>query len=450
MSKSTKITLETFGYKQELKRVLTTGDLIIYGLVFMVPIAPFGIYGIIAKASNGMVPLTYLLGMIGILFTAFSYWSLAEVFPISGSVYAYTSRGINKEIGFISGWAILLDYLLVPSLLYIVSATALHTLLPFIPTYVLILIFIAINTVINFIGIKATAMFNKIAVVFELIVFVIFVIACVNYINVSGSGYHLRNIFPGSEVNFRAVLTGTSIAVLSFMGFDGISTLSEEARGGSDSIGKASVISVTIIGILFILQSALTAFAWPDFGSFHDIDSAFYEVAERVGGQSIMWICAIATGLAWGVANSLVAQTAISRILYSMSRDAFLPRALAKIHPKYQTPYIAILFIAVLSSMLTYVFTNNIPILSSIVNFGALTSFMIINFTVIYYFLYKKKSKKYIKHLLCPLCGIIVVGCVWSGLSEHAKVFGAIWIAAGILLLLLIKKVFNRNIDLEI
>jgi Amino acid transporters len=450
MSQPGKITLENFGYKQELRRTLTTADLIFYGLVFMVPIAPFGIYGIVAEKSGGNVPLVYLIGMIGILFTAFSYWRLAEVFPISGSVYAYTSRGINREIGFLTGWAMLLDYLLIPSLLYIVSATALHTLIPVIPVYAWIVFFICFNSLINIIGIEATAMFNKIAVFLELIVFVIFLGAAVRYITANDVNVTLHSAGLASSVPLGVLLSGVSIAVLSFMGFDGISTLAEETRGGSNSVGKASVISVLIVGTLFIVQTSLATLIWPGFAGFSDPDSAFYDIAGIAGGRTVMWVCALATGLAWGVANSLVAQTAISRILFSMSRDGFLPSPLAKIHPKFQTPYVTIIFIAALSLAITLFFQNGISGLSSIVNFGALTSFLVINFTVVYYFLYHKKSRDWFRHLVCPLIGFIIIAFVWYGLDANAKLFGFAWLAAGVLVLLFIKKVLKRGIDLEI
>jgi amino acid transporter len=117
--------LESFGYHQELKRSLGLRDLIIYGLVFMVPIAPFAIFGTVFNSSKGMVPLTYLIGMVAMIFTALSYREMSRAFPIAGSVYSYVSHGINSSVGFFAGWAILLDYLLVPTLLYVVGAAAL-------------------------------------------------------------------------------------------------------------------------------------------------------------------------------------------------------------------------------------------------------------------------------------------------------------------------------------
>lgn len=150
--------LEKFGYKQELKRSLSFWDLVIYGLIFMVPIAPFGIYGEVIIEAHGMVALAYLIGMIGMIFTALSYARMSEAFPMAGSVYSYAGRGINQYVGFIAGWAILLDYILVPALLYVVSATALTGMWPTIPGWVWLIVFIVINTVINYFGISSVAL----------------------------------------------------------------------------------------------------------------------------------------------------------------------------------------------------------------------------------------------------------------------------------------------------
>ncbi|MDP4088618.1 MAG: APC family permease, partial [Bacillota bacterium] len=212
--------IENFGYKQELKRSLTIWDLIIYGLIFMVPIAPFGIYGYIADSSMGMVALAYAIGMVGMIFTAFSYARMSEDFPIAGSVYAYASKGVSSGVGFMSGWAILLDYVLVPALLYVVSAAALNGMFPDIPAVVWGLLFIVINTVINVRGIEFTAKFNKIVLVLELIVLAIFLVAATAAVinGVNNSHFTFKPFFDSSKFSLSLVMGAVSVAVLSFLG----------------------------------------------------------------------------------------------------------------------------------------------------------------------------------------------------------------------------------------
>ncbi|MDD2216465.1 MAG: amino acid permease, partial [Eubacteriales bacterium] len=405
--------LESLGYKQELKRTLSTADLVVYGLIFMVPIAPFGIFGTVMSISEGMVVLAYMVGMVGMIFTAFSYWRMSEEFPISGSVYGYATHAIGNGVGFVSGWAILLDYILVPALLYVVAAVALQSILPGVAFWVWITFFVAFNTVVNIIGIKFTSRLNWIMLVYEIIVFIIFCVAAITYIvNNPDVSFTLKPIFNAEKFNIGIVLSAVSVCVLSFLGFDGISTLAEESKGGNDSVGRASIWALVLVGGFFFVQTYLAAcvIPWEGISTFANIDSAFYEVAEVAGGAKVMWICAIATGLAWGIADCMVAQAAISRILFAMARDGFLPKPLAKVHPRFKTPYVATLLIAVISLVITLGFTQGIQDLAELINFGALSAFIILNFTVIYYFIYKKKSKKYFKHLVLPLIGFVVIG----------------------------------------
>ena len=248
------------------------------------------------------------------------------------------------------------------------------------------------------------------------------------------------------------ILSAVSVCVLSFLGFDGISTLAEESKGGPDSVGKASIWALILVGGFFFVQTYLAAcvIPWEGVKTFTDIDSAFYEVAEVAGGAKVMWICAIATGLAWGIADCLVAQAAISRILFSMARDGFLPKPLAKVHRRFKTPHISTLLVAAISLVITLGFTQGIQDLAELINFGALSAFVILNFTVIYYFIYKKKSKKYFKHLVLPLIGFIVIGVVWFSLSASALKLGAIWVMVGIVLYIFITKIRKKNIELEV
>ncbi len=446
-------TLESMGYKQELKRSLSIVDMIVYGLIFMVPIAPFGIFGTVMSISEGMVVLAYGIGMVGMIFTALSYWRMSEEFPISGSVYGYATHAINKGVGFVSGWAILLDYILVPALLYVVAAVAMETILPTVPFWLWVLLFVGINTVINIMGIEFTSKLNWIMLIFELIVFIIFCAAAINFITKNPDvSFTLKPIFDADAFNIKIVFSAVSVCVLSFLGFDGISTLAEEAKEGNDSVGKASIWALLLVGVFFFIQTYLAAcvIPWEGISTYKDIDGAFYEVAGRAGGAWIMVLCAVATGLAWGIADCLVAQAAVSRILFSMSRDGFLPKAIAKVHPKFKTPYIATLLIAIISLVITLGFTQGIQELAELVNFGALSAFIILNFTVIYYFIFRKKSNNYFKHLILPALGVVVVGVVWFNLSSSAMKLGMIWVAVGIAVYFIITRVFKKNIDLEV
>jgi amino acid transporter len=225
--------LEQFGYREQLRRVLTTSDLVIYGLIFMVPIAPFSVYGFVWDDAKGMVPLAYLVGLIGMLFTAMSYAAMSRAFPVAGSVYSYAQRGLSEIAGFFSGWLILLDYILVPALLYLFSAIALQPIFPAIPEWAWLLGFVCFNATVNLIGIEFTARANRVMLAIELLILALFVVLGLAALY-SGHGagrLTLKPVYDPGVFSIATVAGATSIAVLSFLGFDGISTLSEENRG---------------------------------------------------------------------------------------------------------------------------------------------------------------------------------------------------------------------------
>ena len=418
----------------------------------MVPIAPFGIYGFVAQVSKGVVALAYAIGAAGMIFTALSYARMSEAFPIAGSVYSYASRGINDTVGFFAGWAILLDYILVPSLLYVVSGVALSAFIPGVPIFVWAFLFIIINTVINIVGIEFTAKFNKIVLVFELIVLGLFIFFGIMVVATGKDGATLtfKPFFAPSKFSLSLVMGAVSIAVLSFFGFDGISTLLEETKGGIKSVGKATVISLLIVAALFMVQTWAAGMVVPDYTSLKNVNTAFYQVAQVAGGTWLMLLCSLATAFSWGIADSLVAQTAISRILYSMARDGNMPKPLAKVHQKFQTPYVATILVAVISIVISFAFSSKIDSLTSLVNFGALTSFLILHFSVIYYFTGKRKSKKIFSHLIFPLIGLFVIAYVWYSLDISAKILGFSWLGVGVVYFLILSFVLRKSSKLAV
>jgi len=446
------MSVEQFGYKQELKRVLTFWDLVIYGMIFMVPIAPFGVYGYVFAGSKGMVALAYMIGMFGMVFTAFSYARMSEAFPIAGSVYAYAQRGINPSVGFIAGWAILLDYILIPSLLYLVSAAALSAIVPSIPAWIWLVLFIGINTVINVRGIEFTAKANKIILVAEFIVLGIFIIVGLVALKngVGAGGLTIKPLYDSSQFSLSTVMGAVSIAVLSFLGFDGISTLSEEVKGGNKVVGRATVLALGVVGVLFIVQTWIAT----DLGrglTFDNLDTAFYQVAGAAGGPWLKNLTIIATAFSWGIANALAAQAAISRILYSMARDKRLPGVLATIHPKFKTPYISTIFVAVVSLGVGLFFQSQIANLTTLVNFGAMFSFLLLHLSVINHYMIKQKSKQLFKHLVMPIIGFVVIAYVLYGMDMNAIKIGSIWVGIGLVYLFVLTFIIKAkpaNLDL--
>ncbi|WP_434589901.1 APC family permease [Pseudomonas sp. R4-83] len=434
--------IEQFGYKQELKRSLTLTDLVVYGMIFMIPIAPFGVYGYVNAEAPGMVPLAYIIGMVAMLFTALSYGSMAKAFPIAGSVYSYAQRGLNQHVGFIAGWLMLLDYLLIPPLLYVYAAMALNHLYPDIPKVGFILAFLVSATFVNLRGITFTARMNIVFLLAQLVVLGIFLIYAWNALhNGGGNGeLTLAPLYHPETFNFALLMQAVSIAVLSFLGFDAISTLAEEIKGDpGKSVGKAALLTLLVMGVIFVVQTWIATDLAAGMG-FKSADTAFYEIAEIAAGSWLATLTAVATALAWGVAVAITSQAAVSRLLFGMARDGKLPKVLAKVHPKHNTPYLSIYLVAVLSLVICYLFINSVDTLTSLVNFGALSGFMLLHLTVINYYWRRRKSGQIVRHLLCPVVGFIIVAAIMYNMGVDAQKLGLIWIALGLVYLFFLNK----------
>ncbi|MEX0161780.1 APC family permease [Pseudomonas brassicacearum] len=439
------MSIEAFGYKQELKRGLSLTDLVVYGMIFMIPIAPFGVYGYVNAEAPGMVPLAYIIGMVAMLFTALSYGSMARAFPVAGSVYSYAQRGLNPHVGFIAGWLMLLDYLLIPPLLYVYAAMALNHLYPDIPKVGFILAFLVSATFVNLRGITFTARMNIIFLLAQLVVLGIFLFYAWNALH-GGAGngqLTLAPLYSPEHFNFALLMQAVSIAVLSFLGFDAISTLAEEIKGDPGrSVGKAALVTLLVMGAIFVVQTWIATDLAAGMG-FKSADTAFYEIAELAAGSWLATLTAVATALAWGVAVAITSQAAVSRLLFGMARDGRLPKVLAKVHPKHNTPYLSIYLVAVLSLLICYLFIDAVDTLTSLVNFGALSGFMLLHITVINHYWRRQQSGQLIRHLICPLIGFVIVAAIMYNMGVAAQKLGLIWIAAGVVYLCALNKFGN-------
>jgi amino acid transporter len=443
--------LEQFGYREQLRRTLTTKDLIVYGMIFMVPIAPFGVFGFVWNDAKGMVPLAYLLGLVGMFFTAMSYAAMSRAYPLAGSVYTYAQRGLHEIAGFFAGWLILLDYILVPALLYLFSAVALHPILPSVPDWIWLLGFIVFNAVVNLIGIQFTARVNRYMLAMELLTLALFVLVGL-YALYHGQGagrLTLNPIYDPRVFSLATVAGATSIAVLSFLGFDGISTLSEESRGGQNSVGRATLLALVLVGILFMLQTWIATdlargarFAAPE--------TAFYEISERAGGAWLRLITIVATVIASGIANAMAAQAAVARILFAMARDGKLPAVLARIHPRFKTPYISTLLVAGISLLVGLFFSQRIDDLTRVVNFGALSGFLLLHLSVINHYFIRQRSGDWLRHIVFPVAGFLVIAYVLFEMDSSAKIMGACWLAVGAAYYIVLTVFLRKPTALEI
>ena len=301
--------IEQFGYKQELRRGMGLWDVVMYGVLFMVIIAPQSIFGSIQQNSHGMTPLVYIIGFVAIMFTAMSYMRMSGRFPIAGSVYSYVQRGINPHVGFIAGWLILLDYILVPSLLIVMVMNWGTALIPQQPGMGCAVVFIAFNTFVNIRGIQMSRGVDWVIFVIEVLAVIAFIALGCNFIMGGGGAgaFVLDPIYQEGQVDAHFIAAGISLAALSFLGFDGMSTLAEETHEPEKNIGRGILIALCAIIIVFVAQTYIAAIVQPDWAN-TDPDMGFFDSVMLVGGPVFYKIMLVINIIAIGIANIMNAR----------------------------------------------------------------------------------------------------------------------------------------------
>lgn len=429
--------LEQFGYKQQLKRGMHLKDVVLYGVLFMVIIAPQSIFGEIQLASGGMTPLVYIVGFVAISFTAMSYMRMSNRFPIAGSVYAYVQRGINPHVGFVAGWLILLDYIFVPSLLYVMVANWGVSLIPGSPWYLWIIIFVAFNTFVNIRGVGMTKGLDWVMFAIEILALIAFIYLGTTFVLGGGGAgaFTLDPIYQPGKIDLAFIASATSIACLSFLGFDGMSTLAEETVQPEKNIGKGILIALCIIIVVFVAQTYVAALIQPDWAN-TDPAMGFFDSALLAGGPVFQKILLVVNILAVGIANIMAAQTATSRLLFSMGRDGVIPRVFGKVHPKFKTPWVGSVAVACVSLVIPLFL--GMTELVRLVNFGALSSFVLLNFAVFLFFFVKEKRfhsfGDVVKYFICPWLGIGILAFVFTGFDTMTYVVGIVWLVIGLII----------------
>ena len=426
---------------RNLKRSLRYWDLVLYGLAYIAPFAPLSTLGFVWSESNGLIVLAYVLGAVCMYFTAQSYATMTETLPTAGSVYGFARHSLGTFPGFVAGWMILLDYLLIPAFVYVLIAVALETLLPGFDRGVWIVLLVTATTAVNWFGITVTSRANFISVALQVIILAGFLILGVIalYDGKGNGGLTLKPVFDAATFDAGKIFSATSICIMSFLGFDAVSTLAEEVEGGDRRVVGRAIIAVLVLSAFFfvavtwVLGNLLPGIA------IRDPAAAVYELAAWATGPWTAVVLAWAYAAIVGLSNALPMQVGVARVVFAMGRDRQLPRVLARVHPRYHTPYVGMLVTALLSLTVAVYMKNRLDDLASIVNFGALSGFLFLHLSVLAYFGVKRRSSAWIKHWAVPICGIIVVLAVFSGMSALAVKVGSVWAAAGLVYGLVLK-----------
>jgi amino acid transporter len=416
-----------------LNRVLGLKELVLYGIVLVQPTAPMPVYGVVCEEAKGHVVTTILIGMVAMLFTAISYGRMARAYPSSGSAYTYVGRELHPALGYLTGWAMMFDYALNPIICVIWCSKAAMNFVPEMPFPVWAVSFAALFTLLNLRGIKASSRTNEFITAGLGVVIVIFLMAAVRTIlraHDLGAVFFLRPFYDPETFSWKAVSTGTSIAMLTYIGFDGISTLSEEAHNPRRNIMLATVLTCLLTGILAATQVYAAQLVWPRYDGFPDVDTAFVYIAGQAGGPPLFFTVNLALLVAT-IGSGAGSHLAAGRLLYGMGRDNAIPsRFFSAVDPRTQIPRNNILLVGAIA--LVGAFAMSYQLGAELLNFGAFIGFMGVNLAAFMRYFVRSSQKTFL-NLAPPLVGFVVCLYIWSSLRTPAKLAGLAWLSAGLL-----------------
>jgi putrescine importer len=437
---------EAGGSVPHLRRTLKLSDLIFYGIVLIQPIAPVPLYGVAQKLSDGHFVLIILIALFAMLITAVSYGRMAALYPTAGSAYTYVGKGLNPHLGFLAGWAMILDYLLQPLINTVWISTALHERaayfhIPQLPFIVWALIITGVMTGLNLRGVKASANANKILLAVMSVVVVFFVVLAVRFLY-AGQGwagiFSMQPIYDPKTFDSHKILTATSFAALTYIGFDGVTTLAEDVENPKRNVLLAVVLTCLFAGLGSAAEAYLGARVWPDWRSFPNLETAFMDICARAGGIVLSWSMALVLIVA-AFGSGLTGTLGAARLLFGMGRDGVLPKKFfGQLTPGTGTPVNNILLIGGISFigsvMLNYI-GSAYEHAGELLNFGAFLAFAGVNFACFWQFSVRRQQgapTHFVRDALLPLVGFIFCGLIWVNLNIIAKTVGGIWFVLGI------------------
>ncbi len=424
----------------KLKRTLTLWDLILYGVIVIQPVAPLSVFGVLYVQGHGHVVTTILIAMVAMLFTAISYGRMARVYPSAGSAFTYVGQEIHPALGYVTGWSMVMDYILNPMICIIWLSEQSHIYAQTIPYWAWAIFYAAVFTGLNIQGIKTNARMNAGLAAAMGAVIAVFLVAAIHYIFAmphDGVAFFTRPFFDPTTFNAMAVLGGTSIAVLTYIGFDGISTLSEEAVNPRHNILLATVGTCLVIGVLSALEVYVAQLAWPPSQQFPNTDTAFTYVAQRVWPMlfGVMGLTLIVANFGSGMG----AQIGAARLLFGMGRGGALPkRFFAAVDAKRGIPRNNVIFVGLIALAGAFVLPaiahdtmTGYGLGASLLNFGALIAFMGVNLAAFVRYFVRERQRT-LWNVLGPWLGFAICAVLWWGLSAQARILGAVWMAVGI------------------
>ena len=309
----------------EFKKVLGLGSLVVFGLAYMAPTVVFNYYGPLSVASNGMYPTCIAITAIAMFFTAFSYANMSREFQKSGSAYVYVQQSLNPHFGFATGWVMLLDYLLLPMICILAVAIYMETYVPAVPAWAWVIIQVVMLFIVNAAGISVAAKVDTVLVGAQLLMMALFIVVGIITITQGGINGTANGLLDGTAFynpdvfELRLVLYPAAIMCVSFLGFDAVSTLSEEAKNPVRDIPRAIVLTCLGAGLIFTLIGYIAQAMWPvAYQELQDPDAGIFELLVQIQTIPHMDIMFLVVDNIGSVACALSGQAAVIRIMYNL------------------------------------------------------------------------------------------------------------------------------------
>ena len=414
-----------------LRRTLTLWDLILYGVIVIQPVAPMSVFGVLSDRGRGHVVTAILIAMVAMLFTGISYGRMARVYPSAGSAFTYVAQEINPAVGYITGWSMVMDYMLNPLICTIWCAQEAHQFAPGVPVVIWKIFFAGVFTLLNIRGIKTSARINAgMAAAMGAVVVVIFVAAARYLFGHPHSDplFFTRPFYDPQTFTLGGLFGCTSIAVLTYIGFDGISTLSEEAENPRRNILLATVLTCLTIGILSAFEVYAAQLVWPASQPFPNVDTAYVYVAGRAWAP--LFVVVGFTLLLANFGSGMGAQIGAARLLYGMGRSNALPNSFfGAVDARHRVPRNNVIFVGAIALAGSFFLSYGLG--AEMLNFGALIAFMGVNAAAFLRY-YVREPQKKLLNFLPPVLGFFICLALWLNLSNPAKIVGSIWMLLGI------------------
>ena len=415
-----------------LKRSLGYWDLVLYGIILIQPTAPMPSFGVIYNEAHGHVVTAILCAMVAMLFTSVSYGRMARAYPLGGSAFMYVSRELHPSLGYMTGWCMAMDYILNPLICTIWCSKAAENFLPNVPYIAWAIFFAAMFTLLNLNGVETSARINAMMAAALGGVIILVVVAITRYLlhlPSQPASFYTLPFYDRSTFSSSALFRGTSIAVLTYIGFDGISTLTDEAKDPQRSIPRAIIVTCLITGILASIEVYLGQLVWPRGRAFPDVDTAYVHIAGRAGGPVVFAIVNGALLLAT-IGSGMASQLGAARLLLAMGQDGAIPkRFFGSIHPTNRIPRNNVLLIGAICLAGALVFSYQLG--AELLNFGALLAFMGVNISSAVLGWRQGRASQWVPILLA-LLGFAICAFIWLNLSRPALFAGAAWAVVGI------------------